>query len=188
MGKHIKLKASDGFELDAYRADPAGKPKGGLVIIQEIFGVNEHIRSVCDRYAADGYLCVAPALQDRAQKGFETGYTPDDIAKARDVRGQVKNEDSLKDLEAAFDYLKGEGVEVGTIGYCWGGSLAWLSACENPGLKVAVSYYGGEVPASADKQAKCPVMFHFGEKDQSIPLDKVEIVKQKQPNHPLLRL
>ncbi|MGE3712724.1 MAG: dienelactone hydrolase family protein, partial [Hyphomicrobiaceae bacterium] len=87
MGKHIKLKASDGFELDAYRADPAGKPKGGLIVIQEIFGVNEHIRAVCDRYAADGYLCVAPALQDRAEKDFETGYTPDDIAKAREVRG-----------------------------------------------------------------------------------------------------
>jgi carboxymethylenebutenolidase len=186
MGKTLKLKASDGFEFSAYRADPAGKPKGGMIIIQEIFGVNEHIRDVCDRYAKLGYLCVAPAMQDRAQPGFECGYTPPEIEKARGIRGQVKNEDSLKDLKATFDYLKKEsGSKVGVMGYCWGGSLTWLAATEIDGLAVGISYYGGEVPAHADRKAKCPVMFHFGEKDASIPLDKVEMVKQKQPDHPL---
>jgi carboxymethylenebutenolidase len=186
MGKNITLKASDGHELSAYRADPAGTPKGCLIVIQEIFGVNEHIRSVADRFAKDGYLCVAPALQDRAQRGFEVGYTPPDIEKGREVRGKVKNEDSLKDLKATLDYLKAQNAgKVGVVGYCWGGSLAWLSAVNLDGLSVAVSYYGGEVANSADAKAKCPVMFHFGEKDMSIPLDKVEIVKQKQPDHPL---
>ena len=185
MGKTLTLKASDGHELSAYRADPAGKPKAGLIIIQEIFGVNDHIRSVCDRFAQDGYLCVAPALQDRGERNFEVGYTPPDVERGRAVRGKVKNEDSMKDLKAAYDYLAKEGVAIGTVGYCWGGSLAWLSAVELDGLKVAVAYYGGEIPANADKQAKCPVMFHFGEKDGGIPLDKVEIIKQKQPQFPL---
>jgi len=186
MGKNITLKASDGHEFSAYRADPAGAPKGGLIIIQEIFGVNDHIRSVCDRFAKDGYLCVAPALQDRAERNFETGYTAPDIEKARGVRGKLKNEDSLKDLAATLYYIKAQKAgKTGTIGYCWGGSLAWLSAAQLDGLSVAISYYGGEVPNNTDLKAKCPAMFHFGEKDGSIPMDKVEIVKQKQPDHPL---
>lgn len=180
MGKNITLKASDGHEFSVYRADPAGAPKGSLIIIQEIFGVNEHIRSVCDRFAKDGYLCVAPALQDRAERNFETGYTAPDIEKARGVRGKIKNEDSLKDLAATLDYVKAQNAgKVGTIGYCWGGSLAWLSAAKLDGLSTAISYYGGEVPNNTDLKAKCPVMFHFGEKDGSIPMDKVEIVKAK---------
>lgn len=185
MGKNITLKASDGHEFSAYRADPAGTPKGCIIVIQEIFGVNEHIRSVADRVAANGYLAVAPALQDRAQRGFEVGYTPPDIEKGREVRGKVKNEDSLKDLRATFDYLKSQNAgKIGTVGYCWGGSLAWLAATEIDGLAVAVSYYGGEVANNVDKKAKCPVMFHFGEKDMSIPMEKVEIVKAKLPQHP----
>ena len=180
MGQNITLKASDGHELSAYRADPAGKPKGCLIIIQEIFGVNEHIRSVADRFAKDGYLCVAPALQDRAERNFEVGYTAPDIDRGRAVRGKVKNEDSLKDLKATSDYLKAQNAgKIGVVGYCWGGSLAWLSATEIDGIATSISYYGGEVPNTADKTAKCPVMFHFGEKDMSIPMDKVAIVKEK---------
>jgi carboxymethylenebutenolidase len=187
MGKTLTLKASDGHEFSAYRADPTGKPKGSLIVIQEIFGVNDHIRSVADRFAREGYLAVAPALQDRAQRNFEVGYTPPDIEKGREVRGKVKNEDSVKDLKATLEYLKKEspGSKVGVVGYCWGGSLAWLAATEIDGLAVAVSYYGGDVANNADRKAKIPVMFHFGEKDASIPLDKVEIVKKKQPDHPL---
>jgi carboxymethylenebutenolidase len=186
MGKMITLKASDGHELSAYRADPAGTPKGCMIVLQEIFGVNHHIKAVADRVAASGYLAIAPAMQDRAERNFEVGYTPPDIERGRALRGKVKNEDSLKDLRAAFDYLKAQNAgKVGAVGYCWGGSLAWMAATEIDGLACAVSYYGGEVAANADKKAKCPVMFHFGELDQSIPLDKVEIVKQKQPEHPL---
>ena len=186
MGKNITLKASDGHEFSAYRADPTGTPKGCMIVIQEIFGVNDHIRSVADRVAANGYVAVAPCMQDRAQRGFECGYTPPDIEKGRELRGKVKNEDSIKDLRATFDYLKAQNAgKIGVVGYCWGGSLAWLAATEIDGLVAAVSYYGGEVAASADRKPKCPVMFHFGEKDMSIPMDKVEIVKQKQPNAPL---
>lgn len=187
MGKMITLKASDGFEFDAYRADPAGKPKGCMIVIQEIFGVNEHIRSVADRVAASGYLAVAPCLQDRAEKNFQVGYTPADIELGKAARMKVKNEDSIKDLRATLAYLQteGGGTKVGVVGYCWGGSLSWLAATEIDGLSVAISYYGGEVANTADRKAKCPVMFHFGEKDMSIPMDKVEIVKQKQPDHPL---
>ena len=181
MGKMITLKASDGFELSAYRADPAGKPKGCMIVIQEIFGVNDHIKSVADRVAANGYLAVAPCMQDRAEKNFSVGYTPADIERGKEVRGKVKNEDSLKDLRAAFDYLKAQNAgKIGCVGYCWGGSLAWLAATQNDGLACAVSYYGGEVSKNADAKAKCPVIFHFGEKDMSIPMDQVEIVKAKQ--------
>jgi carboxymethylenebutenolidase len=180
MGKNITLKASDGHEFTAYRADPAGKPKGSIIVIQEIFGVNDHIRSVADRVAANGYIAVAPALQDRGERNFEVGYTAPDVERGRAVRGMVKNEDSMKDLVATFNYLKaGNAGKIGTVGYCWGGSLAWLAATEIDGLAMAVSYYGGEVANNADKKAKCPVMFHFGAKDMSIPMEKIEIVKQK---------
>ena len=186
MGKMITLKSSDGFELSAYRADPAGKPKGCMIVIQEIFGLNDHIKSIADRIAANGYLAVAPAMQDRAERGFAVGYTPADIERGRAVRGMVKNEDSLKDIRSAFDYLKAQNAgKVGVVGYCWGGSLAWLAATEIDGLAMAVSYYGGEVANNTDKKAKCPVMFHFGDKDASIPMDKVEIVKQKLSEHPV---
>lgn len=187
MGKYITLKASDGHEFQAYRADPAGTPKGAMIVIQEIFGVNEHIRSVADRVASGGYLAVAPCMQDRAERGFEVGYTPPDIERGRAVRGKVKNEDSLKDLKATLDYLKAQNAgKVGAVGFCWGGSLAWLAATELDGLAVAVSYYGGEVAANADKTAKCPVMFHFGEKDASIPMDKVAVVQAKLgAKHPI---
>ena len=182
MGKMITLKASDGHELDAYRADPVGKPKGCMIVIQEIFGVNSHIKSVADRVAANGYLAVAPCLQDRAQKNFEVGYTPADVEKGKEMRMKVKNEDSIKDLRATLAYLQqeGGGTKVGVVGFCWGGSLSWLAATEIDGLSVAISYYGGEVASTADRKAKCPVMFHFGDKDMSIPMDKVEIVKAKQ--------
>ena len=181
MGKMITLKASDGHEFSAYRADPAAKPKGCMIVIQEIFGVNDHIRSVADRVAANGFLAVAPCMQDRAQKGFEVGYTPADIEKGKEMRMKVKNEDSLKDLQATFDYLKSQNAgKIGAVGYCWGGSLAWLAATHIDGLACAVSYYGGEVSKSADAKAKCPVIFHFGDKDMSIPMDQIEIVKAKQ--------
>ena len=187
MGKSITLKASDGHEFSAYRADPAGKPKGCMIVIQEIFGVNDHIKSVADRVAANGYLAVAPALQDRGERNFEVGYTPADIEKGKEVRGKVKNEDSIKDLRATLAYLQqeGGGAKVGVVGYCWGGSLAWLAATEIDGLAVAICYYGGEIANNADRKAKCPVMFHFGEKDMSIPMSMVETIKQKQPEHPL---
>jgi len=148
VGKTIELKAKDGFTLAAYRADPTGKPKGGLVVIQEIFGVNHHIRNVTDRFAALGYAAVAPALFDRAKRGVDIGYDEAAIETGRNLRGEVKLEDSLLDLQAAIDSLKGTG-KIGVVGYCWGGSLAFLAATRLTGIAATVGYYGGMIAAHA---------------------------------------
>src|SRR4029077_5957789 len=127
MGKMIDLTASDGPKLSAYRADPSGKPRGGIVVIQEIFGVNSHIKAVTDGFAADGYLAIAPSMFDRVQKNVDLGYTPDDVAKGREIRGKVTNDMAVKDAEAAIKTAASAG-KVGLVGYCWGGLVTWLSA------------------------------------------------------------
>src|SRR6185369_11969284 len=127
MGTMIELSAADGFRLAAYRADPEGPPRGGLVVIQEIFGVNSHIRSVCDGFAADGYVAIAPALFDRYERGVDIGYTPDDIAKGRELKGRAQIDAALRDVAAARDVAADAG-KVGVIGYCWGGFVAWMTA------------------------------------------------------------
>src|SRR5512135_3292054 len=137
MGKTIELTAADGHKLSAYRADPAGKPRGAIVVIQEIFGVNSHIKSVADGYAADGYVAIAPAMFDRVQKGFDVGYTPDDIAKGREVRGKVTTDMALKDAQAAINEA-GKAGKVGIVGYCWGGFVAWMAANKLSGLTCSV--------------------------------------------------
>jgi carboxymethylenebutenolidase len=185
MGKTLSLKASDGHDFSAYRADPNGAPKGGIVLLQEIFGVNSHIRSVADRWAEEGYVVIAPALFDRAERNFEVGYAGPDLERGKAVRGKVSNDEALRDIAASADALRKEGLKLAVVGYCWGGSLAWAAATKLTGFSAAVSYYGGEVATTADAKPNCPVMFHFGEKDGSIPLDKVEIVKAKQPDAPL---
>src|SRR5260221_12156781 len=180
MGKMIQLTASDGHKLDAYRADPAGKPRGAVVVIQEIFGVNSHVKQVADGYAADGYVAIAPAMFDRAQKNFDVGYTPDDIAKGREVRGKVPNDMALKDAQAAVNEAAKAG-KVGIVGYCWGGLIAWLASAKVTGLVAAAPYYGGGILDNADLQPQVPVMGHFGDKDAHIP---VEGVKQLAGKHP----
>ncbi|MGZ3411799.1 MAG: dienelactone hydrolase family protein [Xanthobacteraceae bacterium] len=181
MGNHITLTASDGFKLGAYRADPAGTPKGGLVVIQEIFGVNHHIRAVCDRFAALGYASVAPAIFDRYQPNFETGYTPAEIEVARQYIAKADREKFLIDTQAAIDNVKSAG-KVGIVGYCLGGSIAFLAACRLNGLSCAIGYYGGMIAKAADEKPKVPTMLHFGETDHSIPMSDVEIIKQKRPD------
>ena len=181
MGKHITLTASDGFKLGAYRADAAGTPKGGLVVIQEIFGVNSHIRNVCDRFAALGYTSVAPALFDRYQPNFESGYSPAEIESARGYIQKADMSKMLADTQAAIDSLQSVG-KVGIVGYCLGGSIAFLAACRLSGLACAIGYYGGMVAKNADEKPKVPTMLHFGETDHSIPMSDVEIVKQKRPD------
>jgi len=179
VGKDLKLTASDNFQLGAYRADPKATPKGAVVVIQEIFGVNHHIRAVCDRLAAEGYAAVAPALFDRQQKDFESGYTPDEIANARKY---VANPDwgaMLKDTQAAIDELKKDGP-VAIIGFCMGGTIAFLAACKLNGLSAAICYYGGQIAKNADEKPKVPVQMHFGEKDASIPMSDVEMTKKKR--------
>ncbi len=184
MGQTVTLTAEDGHKLQAYRADPAGKPRGAIVVIQEIFGVNSHMRRVADGFAAQGYVAVAPALFDRVEKGIELGYDPKSIEAGREIRGKVALEDSLADLRAAIDYAKRWG-KVGVVGYCWGGGLAFLAATRIDGVAAAVGYYGGLVAAHAQERPKAPVILHFGETDASIPMSDVEKVKQARPDVPV---
>ncbi len=179
MGKQFSLVAADNFKLGAYRADPSGPAKGGVVVIQEIFGVNHHIRAVCDRLAAEGYAAEAPALFDRQQPNFESGYSPDEIANARKF---VANPDwgaMMRDTQAAIDDLKKEGP-VAIIGFCMGGTIAFLAAAKLNGLSAAIGFYGGQIAKNADEKPKIPTQLHFGEKDASIPMTDVEIIKQKR--------
>jgi carboxymethylenebutenolidase len=142
MGQTIELTAADGFKLAAYRADPAGKARGALVVAQEIFGVNRHIKSVCDGFAADGYVAIAPALFDRYERGVDIGYTPEDIAKGRELKGRTTVDAALRDVAAARDAVTSSG-KVGVVGYCWGGYVAWMTASRLSGFACAIPYYGG---------------------------------------------
>ena len=179
MGQHFTLVASDSFKLGAYRADPSGTAKGGVVVIQEIFGVNHHIRAVCDRLAAEGYAAVAPAIFDRQQPNFETGYSPDEIANARKFVANPDWAAMMKDVQAAIDDAKKSGPAA-IIGFCLGGSIAFLAAARLNGLSAAIGYYGGQIVKNADEKPKLPTQLHFGEKDASIPMSDVETIKQKR--------
>jgi len=181
LGKSLNLTASDGHRLGAYRADPSGAPVGGIVVIQEIFGVNHHIRNVCDRFAAEGYAAVAPALFDRQVRDFQSGYSPEEIEKARKFVANPDWDAMLRDTAAAIAELKSAGP-VSIIGFCMGGTVAFLAAARLDGLTAAVGYYGGRIVAFADEKPRCPTQLHFGDKDQSIPLTDVETIKQKRPD------
>ena len=178
MGKIIELSTSDGKKIGAYRAEPQGKPRGGIVVIQEIFGVNSHIKSVADGYAADGYLAIAPAMFDRISKGIDLGYTQPDIEKGREIRAKVTVDMAMKDAEAAVKAASSAG-KVGIIGYCWGGFVAWMASAKVPGLACAVPYYGGGILDNTDIEPRCPVMAHFGEKDPHIPVEGVKKLAEK---------
>ena len=179
MGTHITLTASDGFKLGGYRAERQGKAKGGLVVIQEIFGVNHHIRAMCDRFAAIGYVSTAPAVFDRVTPNFESGYTPDEIANARKFVANPDWSAMLRDVQAAIDELKKSGP-VGIMGFCMGGTISFLAACKLNGLSAAVCYYGGQIAKNADEKPKIPTQMHFGEEDASIPMSDVEMIKKKR--------
>ena len=180
MGKLFELTAADGFVLSAYRADPAGRARGGLVVAQEIFGINSHMRSVCDGFAADGYLAIAPALFDRYQPGFDVGYSPEDIAKGRELKGKANIDAALKDIGAARDIAASAG-KVGVVGYCWGGYVAWMAAARVAGFACAVPYYGGGMLEAVGEHPKCPVIAHFGERDTGIPVDGVRTFAAAHP-------
>jgi carboxymethylenebutenolidase len=169
MGHVSELTAADGFRLAAYCAEPAGPPRGGLVVVQEIFGVNSHIRSVCDGFAADGYRAIAPALFDRVERGVDIGYTAADIARGRELKAKSATDAALRDVAAARDAVAGAG-KVGVIGYCWGGFISWMSAARLSGFACAVPYYGGGMLDAAGERPLCPVMAHFGERDAHIPV------------------
>ncbi len=179
MGRHLSLTTADGHTLAAYRAGPAGKPKGAMVVGQEIFGVNSHIRNVCDRLAAEGYVAIAPALFDRFVRDFESGYSPTEVEHARSYIAKIDWPKMLLDIQAGIDDVKSAGP-VGVIGFCMGGSIAFLAATRLQGLSAAVGFYGGAIVKFADEKPNCPVQLHFGETDASIPMSDVEIVKAKR--------
>jgi carboxymethylenebutenolidase len=185
MGEMLTLTAEDGHKLAAYRATPAGTPRGGLVIVQEIFGVNSHIKKVTDGFAADGYVSIAPALFDRVERDFATGYAPADMERGRAVRGKIPWDNMIKDVRAAVSELKRAGLKVGVIGYCMGGTVAWLSATRIDGLAASVGYYGGGIADTAEEKPRGPVMLHFGETDAGIPKEHYEKVARVHPKIPI---
>jgi len=188
MGTVTTLTAVDGFACPAYVAQPAGAPRGAIVVVQEIFGVNAHIRAVADGYAAAGYLAVAPATFARIGKGdVELGYTEADMGEGFGGKTAVEALPApgvMADLQAAIDHAaQASGGKVGIVGYCWGGLLTWRAACTLKGLSAAVPYYGGGMttPDEAARQPKVPVLAHFGDQDHWIPLDTVKAFEQAQP-------
>jgi carboxymethylenebutenolidase len=177
MQQPIQLRSLDGFALGAYQARPDGSPRGAVVVIQEIFGVNDHIRRVADGYAADGYLAIAPQIFDRAARDVELGYQEADMKRGIELAFQSLDPAlALQDLQAAVDAAAVHG-RVGVVGYCFGGLLTWRAACELTGVDAAVAYYGGGIAREVDRQPRCPVMMHFGERDAHIPMADVDRIK-----------
>ena len=187
MCKMIELTSADGTRVPAYEARPAGTPKGAVVVIQEIFGVNSHIRNVADGYAAEGYVAVAPAAFHRVKPGVELGYAEADMGEGFGYKTAVEALPApgvLQDIQAAIDHAaRISGGKVGIVGYCWGGLLTWRSACLLQGLSAAAPYYGGGVttPEEAARTPKVPVLAHFAEEDKWIPLDTVQAFAQAHP-------
>jgi carboxymethylenebutenolidase len=187
MGQFIHLSAADGCQIPAYVAQPAGKPKGGIVVLQEIFGVNAHIRSVTDGYAQQGYVAVAPAAFHRVQEGAELGYTDPDMQAGFALKLKVDALPApgvMQDVQAAIDHAaRASGGKVGVVGYCWGGLLTWRAACTLNGLAAAAPYYGGGMttPEESARQPKVPVMAHFSEQDKWMPMDAVQAFRKAQP-------
>ena len=173
----IGLTAADGHKLEAYRAGPEGAARS-LVVVQEIFGVNHHMRQVCDAFAAEGYAVVAPALFDRVRPGIELGYGADDVAKGRALRAEVPDNAVMLDIEAAAAVLGGS---MGIVGYCWGGTVAWWGSTRSQSFKAAVGWYGGGIAGTRTETPHCPVQLHFGETDASIPMSDVDLVRAAQP-------
>ena len=180
MGSMIELKAADGHKLAACRADPAGKPRGGVVVIQEIFGVNSHIKAVADGYAADGYLVIAPAMFDRVQRGYDTGYSQPEIQAGVAVMQTLDWKLTLLDASAAIDAAKAAG-KVGIVGYCWGGTVCWVAAARLSGLACSAPYYGGGMPGFIGEKPKIPTLCHFGELDQSPTLEQSRAIAKAHP-------
>jgi len=181
MGERIRLTTTDGFSLNAYKAMPAGKPKGGVVLLQEVWGLNNWIRSEAERYAKEGYLCVAPATMDRLEYGFESeNYGSDHFAKVGQLMKAFDPAKALLDIAAAVQEAASAG-KVGVTGYCFGGALTWRAANAGLGLSAASGYYGGGVPNYIGLPPAIPLEMHYGENDTGIPLDQVEGLRKRHP-------
>jgi carboxymethylenebutenolidase len=176
---YSQLMARDGHQFSAWLAAPAGRPRGAILVLQEIFGINSHIRAVADGFAREGYVAIAPALFDRVRRNVELGYTPQDVEVGRGIVLQIPEEKLLLDMHAAINVVKHAGA-VGTVGYCWGGSLAYLAACVLP-VTAAVSYYGTRTVQLLERRPRVPVMYHFGERDQTIPPENIEKIRAAHP-------
>ncbi len=172
------LTAADGHQFSAYRAGPEGAAMG-LVVVQEIFGVNSHMRFASDAFAQEGFAVISPALFDRAEKDVELGYTPEDIQAGLALRAQISEEQVMADIEAAAVALATP--TIGIIGYCWGGTIAWWGATRSQSFKAAVGWYGGGIAATKSETAHCPVQLHFGAEDHGIPLTDVDAIRAAQP-------
>jgi carboxymethylenebutenolidase len=186
MSHSIELSAADGFVFPVYLAEPAMKPSGAVVVLQEIFGINSHIRSVADGFAAQGYLALAPSTFHRVKPEVDLGYTPEDIAAGVALKSQIEAlpvPGVLQDVQATIDYAAGRVGRVGVVGYCWGGLLAWRAACLLDGIRAVVPYYGGGMTLAAEiaRMPKVPVLAHFAENDHSIPMEGVERFKAAHP-------
>lgn len=189
MGENIRLTAADGFEFGAYRARPDGAPRAGVVVIQEIFGVNVHIRAVCDGYAEAGYLAVAPAIYDRIEPDVQLGYAPDDVARGRDIRAKCDMAKVIADVTAAAEGAVEGAVEggpgagkVGIVGYCWGGQIVYVASCRlGDKLSCAAGYYGGGIVPLLGETPAVPLMLHFGTEDASVPLSDAERIGEAHP-------
>ena len=180
MGKTIKLTANDGHQLDAYVSEATGRVKGSVVIVQEIFGINPHIRSVCDQYAQRGYTAIAPALFDRIEPGIELDYSPEGVKTGIEYKSKSDDGSALADIGAAVDHISTAG-KVSVIGYCWGGKLTYLAACSVSGVSKAIGYYGGGIGSVIDQSPQIPTLLHFGDQDAAIPMAEVEAVIDARP-------
>lgn len=187
MGQFTNLSAADGFSVPAYVAQPAGKPRGAVVVVQEIFGVNSHIRAVADRFAEQGYLAVAPATFERVKPGVELGYLDADMNAGFALKTAVDalpGAGVLQDIQAAIAHAAAaSGGKVGIVGFCWGGLLTWRAACTLKGLSGAVPYYGGGITSEQEiaRQPRCPVMAHFGDQDHWIPMEGIQAFSKAHP-------
>ena len=180
MTEYVDIVTKDNHKFQAYLSQPNQKVKGGIVIIQEIFGVNDHIKEVCDLYSSHGYLTIAPCLFDRENKNIELDYDQEGIMEGRRLK-ELLNELSINEIESSISFVESAG-KVGVIGYCWGGSLSWKAACKFNNLSSSIIYYGGDVPKLKNLTPKCPTMCHFGELDQSIPIEEVKKFKKLNQN------
>ena len=176
----LSIIADDGRPLSAYRSTPVGLSRGSVVVLQELFGVNEHIRRVCDDFAKDGYVAIAPALFDRVAAGMELGYSAEDVQTGLAARDALPLERVLGDVQAAIDSVAGD-APVFVLGYCWGGTLAFLAAARLSGLAGAVGYYGSMIPDYCDDAPRVPLMLHFGRHDHTLPPERVALIQEARP-------
>jgi carboxymethylenebutenolidase len=187
MGRFIDITASDEHQLDAYLAEPPGTPHGGVVILQEFFGINAHIRRITDDYASYGYVAVAPALFDRVEKNVDVPYDAEGMARGRALRAKLDQNETLVDVQAAVDLLRRRGLKVAAIGYCWGGVLAYLESLRGTGLTSAVAYYGAQIPDYIGEPTRVPVLMHFAGYDEYMNEDDPERVAAAHPEIELYR-